>query len=540
MTLHILKAGCSEQVDGTESSGSSSISTSSTSGVLIVNPTEGCDERTTPGLDVPDLVDEIQDITVQNPRFRSIQSHQAHNTRIDEGGRAVQEEVRYPLRDGTKSEKNGRGLSENNWKTGVSKNFEGSEDFEALTYSGSGGYKASLLDSDATGFTSETQTIETESDQEVRQGDLELDVAELQLPGLFTVSVSSNLETKKLNEPRSPEEVLKFIGIIKPIVKDIKPNNKISELGLTISKPDVWNSILINHQNTIFPIVETKVSEPKGSGNEANTLNSTDSHFSLKGKKSKRSKRNIIEKMERVIADCWDSGTPRQAQGESDDKHKYNRNGRLYVNISRTNTDKHVDGPTWQSELEQEWEHNKHLIAVVTSTNTNNVLERKTNESSERCADEYLAQNDRVDAAIFGSENELESLKFDVDHFDGEGCSVSEGDVEWERPVEFIDSKENRLLKSFNSVDNSVNGYFNQEEFDLQGLPQQNTFNGHSIETAGAHFPKSINSDTRLEGELSSDGHEIQYERHLKHSTPEIKDRDPNRARPKSCLSHQT
>ena len=64
--------------------------------------------------------------------------------------------------------------------------------------------------------------LRLESDIDVGGSDIEPDETGSQdeLGGIFTVSASSNLET--VNEPKTPEEVLKFIGIIEPKVSNIK------------------------------------------------------------------------------------------------------------------------------------------------------------------------------------------------------------------------------------------------------------------------------------------------------------------------------
>ncbi len=152
----------------------------------------------------------------------------------------------------------------------------------------SGAYRESLLDSEA----SETQSLNLGlSDIEDDIPDLDLDVtsedgehgwnghsSEPDTSGKFTLSVSSNLKQQQsgtaelrdavnAQEPRTPEEVLKIIGIISPTCKSTSAkwdrSAKLYE-QLMVTKPDVWNSIFIESQDGLFPIVETQVSEPKG------------------------------------------------------------------------------------------------------------------------------------------------------------------------------------------------------------------------------------------------------------------------------------
>ena len=524
LTLQIPEGDTGYQ-DDIDSSESSSLSTSSTSGVLVVNPESSVNptetlegENTTPGSEVADLATDERyrsledDPTVEYEGSEEKQEAQL-NWKKDQNTKHPEHPADVSNFESTEHQPLGNPLQENTVKvpvTSVAKCSEDCEDLEAPIYLRSGGYRASLLDSEATGATSETLTLETESDIEVGGSDIEPDETGSQDEhgGIFTVSASSNLET--VNEPKTPEEVLKFIGIIEPKVTDIKRTRGISQLNLTMSKPDVWNSVLINNGNTLFPVVETQVSEPKDgkSALKGSSLKNSDALSSTAAEEAKQDKQEMISRMDRAIAECWNSGTFTDEQSwkepstqradtkfsvkiingwdamqSENDEDQNNQSNKLGANIDKTDKNKPADnGTKWQSELE----HHQHSITGTTTPNKNDVGESKTIENRENCANEYIAENKGKRKTNFGSENELESLNFDFVDFDVKpGSAFEKIDSDWERPIELNKSSENKLLKSVNGIDSCVNNSSRQEEYDLQGSPPQNTCNRHSIDTTG-------------------------------------------------------
>ena len=560
--------GDAEYQDDIESSGSSSLSTSSTSGVLVVNPegsvnpTETLEgESTTPGSEVADLATDERDRSLEDdPTVEYEGSEEKQEAQLnwkkDQNTKHPEHPADVSNFESTEHQPLGNPLQENTVKvpvTGVAKCSEDCEDLEAPIYLRSGGYRASLLDSEATGATSETQTLETESDIEVDGSDIEPHETGSQdeLGGIFTVSASSNLETE--NEPKTPEEVLKFIGIIELKVSNIKRPRGISELNLTMSKPDVWNSVLINSGNTLFPIVETQVSEPKDgkSALKGSSLKNGEALSSTAAEEAKQDKQEMISRMDRAIAECWNSGTFTDEQSwkepstqradtkfsvkiingwdamqSENDEDKNNQSNKLGANIDKTDKNKPVDnGTKWQSELE----HHQHSITGTTTPNKNDVGESKTIENRENCANEYIAENKGKRKTNFGSENELESLDFNFVDFDVKsGSAFEKTDSDWERPIELNKSKENKLLKSVNGIDSCVNSSSRQEEYDLQGSPPQNTCNRHSIDTTGVLSRDVLKYHITQEEEVVGAHSDEVYDdlNELSCDRPEIKDRE--------------
>ena len=422
---------------------------------------------------------------------------------------------------------------------GYTENSE--EEMENEAYNQVGGYRESLLDSEATtGATSETQTVDADSDLDIMANDLDRyhddTDPEDDLSGTFTLSVSTNLEIKNNNikiqqsEPKTPEEVLKFIGIIKPadvmadkITRDIPSN-------LSVSKPDVWNSILISNDTTIFPIVETQVSEPKGTDGTVNGRmlhnGETSEAVPMSVEDAKRYESKLNATLARTIADVWSTsetsemGTRNESQKRNNptklrlqitngwnNTTKYedtnwdgnNQRGKLKANIDKMDEGKHVvNGSKWQSEMEQELEHDIHIVTMETSENNNIVGESKTNDRNKNHVDEYAKLGGSRRNGNLGSENELESFECDFTDFDVFVESIHERDIDWEKPVELNKSKENKLLKFVNNIESGINDSSSEEEYDLQGSKGNrsvsNTCNGHSDELSETPGVRSLDS----------------------------------------------
>ena len=175
LTLQIPE-GDAEYQDDIDSSGSFSPSTSSTSGVLVVNPegsvnpTETLEgESTTPGSEVADLATDERDRSLEdNPtvEYEGLEEKQEAqlNWKKDQNTKHPEHLTDVSNFESTEHQPLGNPLQENTVKvpvTSVTKCSEDCEDLEAPIYLRSGGYRASLLDSEATGATSETQTLET-------------------------------------------------------------------------------------------------------------------------------------------------------------------------------------------------------------------------------------------------------------------------------------------------------------------------------------------------------------------------------------------
>ena len=577
LTLPTVKRGMeliteedAENQDDVDSSGSSSLSTSSTSGVLLINPefsvspTEVLEEEsTTPGSDFPDLATGERDRNLEDDLIVECEGlEEKQKVEKDQNTKHAEYTSNVSNVDSREHQQLGTLLQGSNAKIPVTcahvvKCSEDCEDLEVPIYHRSGGYRASLLDSEATGVTSETLTLETESDLEVDGSDLEPDETGSQdeLGGIFTVSASSNLET--VNEPKTPEEVLKFIGIIEPT--DIKRTIRISQLNLTKSKPDVWNCVFINNGNALYPIVETQVSEPKNGKNaiKGSSLKNDKAVPSTAAKEAKQDRQEMISKMDRAIAECWNSETSTDTQTwkepnkqlagtnfrvkiingwgskqSENDGDKNNLSNKLGANIDKTDKDKHVDNTTkWLSELQLELEHRQHSITGATTPNKNDFVGSKTNGNREVCANEYIVENKKKRKTNFGSENELESLDFDFVDFDVKlGSAFEKTDIDWERPIELNKSKENKLLKSVNGIDSCVNGSFRQEDFDLQGsnksLHPQSSCNGHSIGTAGVLSRDVLSYHITQEEVGAHSDEEYDHLNQFNCDRPEIKDRE--------------
>ena len=125
----------------------------------------------------------------------------------------------------------------------------------------------------------------------------------------------------------------------------------------------------------------------------------------------------MISKMDRTIAECWNSGTSTDKQTwkeaskqcadtkfsvniidgsdamqSENDEDKNNQSNILGANIDKTNKDKLIDnGTKWQSELESE--DHQHSITGATTPNKNDLGESKIIENRESCANEYIAES---------------------------------------------------------------------------------------------------------------------------------------------------
>ena len=613
LTLQIPETRNEDYSDDFDSSASSSLSnesTSSTSGVLVINPEGSLNQieevSTTPGSDVPDLVPHVrekqQDLETCNDMncTSDLKNNlDNHSTVIMEHQNVNEQQQSEEISFGQDSEQSGEqrgysdearlhGTEDKNLRFGQKNEIphqvngyanhvdylESSEEIENEAYNPDGGYRESLLDSETTtGATSETQTLDADSDLEVRKNDLDRNRndtgTEDDLNGTFTLTVSSNLDfqnSKKFqeNEPKTPEEVLKFIGIIKPT--DIMPYNTTKDVpsNLTISKPDVWNSMVFNNDTMLFPVVETQVSEPKGMEDAVNGIMLSNGEASkvLSVEDTKRYESKLNVTLARTVAEAWSSSETtvwnESSKGNNFTKLRFqitnewnstsvegdeienNRNTKLNANIDRADGDQHVtNGSKWQSEIERELEHHTHYVAMEITENSDIITDSKTNERNKNHVDEYAKLGGRKRNANFGSENELESLECDFTDMDVFPETPGEKDIDWEVPVELNKSKENKALKGVNSIIRGVNDSSSEEEYDLQGSKEtasnSSTCNSHLDElpqTTGVRSPDSSNFHfTQSEEHDPFDSHVKEFfdqtNKYNRLEQPKIKEQEP-------------